>query len=338
VVKITSKEKIITSFKGRHVISIRDFKKEELDLILDQAEILEKIPRAEKCKILDGYHLGIIFYEPSTRTKISFTRAADTLGMKWEGIADPKTSSASKGETLRDTVRNLVGYEFDALVIRHNDDGSVRRASEYSHYPNKHLEFPGEPIPILNGGDGSNQHPTQTMLDLYTIKESQGTMDSLTYLFHNDLKNGRTIHSLAEALLLYQPKKVYFCSSSRLKMPRHIISKYKKSDIEFEEVSRYEDVLPEVDILYDTRPQLERENFTDDLKERIKSMYRIRAHTIKEKAKESMKIMHPLPRNQNLMSPEEECDDLPQAYYFKQAHNGLFVRQALLCLVKGVSF
>ena len=121
-------------------------------------------------------------------------------------------------------------------------------------------------------------------------------------------------------------------------MPRHIISKYKKSDIEFEEVSRYEDVLPEVDILYDTRPQLERENFTDDLKERIKSMYRIRAHTIKEKAKESMKIMHPLPRNQNLMSPEEECDDLPQAYYFKQAHNGLFVRQALLCLVKGVSF
>ena len=309
-----------------------------MDFILEKASVMETITRKDKSKLLEGHHLGIIFYEPSTRTKISFTRAATTLGLTWEGIADPKTSSAAKGETLRDTVRNLVGYEFDVFVIRHNDDGSVRRASEYSFYPEKHLEFPRQPIPILNGGDGSNQHPTQTMLDLYTIKESQGTIDGLTYLFNNDLKNGRTVHSLADALLLYKPKKVYFCSSSHLKMPVHIINKYKNAGIKFEEIGRYEDVLPEVDILYDTRPQLEREQFTEDLKERIKTMYCIRAHTIKEKAKENLKILHPLPRNQNFMSPEEACDNLPQAHYFKQAHNGLFVRQALLCLVKGVTF
>ncbi|MFH1064755.1 MAG: aspartate carbamoyltransferase [Candidatus Woesearchaeota archaeon] len=331
-------ENLYDKFKGRHVISIRDFNRQDLEFILRESSkmadrLKNDLPGVRE--LLKGRRMGLIFYEPSTRTVLSFATEMDLLGGTVEGIRDPKSSSAAKGEVLMDTIQVMSGYFFDTFVIRHYDDGSVRRASEFSVYPENNPEE-GQLIPVLNGGDGSNQHPTQTMLDLYTVHHEFGTLDGLTYLLNNDLKNGRTVHSLIEALTMFNPKKVYCCSSSHLPMPEHIVAECKSKGMDVEEIRRYEDVLGEVDVLYDTRPQLEREPITEDLKEKIRSVYTVRAKPISELAKREMIIMHPLPRDRTVNSPEYAVDKLPQARYFQQSHNGIPVRAALTCLTQGV--
>jgi aspartate carbamoyltransferase catalytic subunit len=332
-------DEVYKRFEGRHIISIRDFDRQDIECIisnaLSMAELLKKDHRQAR-HLLEGQRMGVIFYEPSTRTVLSFETAMELLGGSVSGIKDPKVSSAVKGETLADTIRVMAGYFYDFFVIRHYDEGSVRRASEHSRYPANNMNE-GKTIPAINGGDGSNQHPTQTVCtDMPTVVKHFGTLDGLVYLFNNDLKNGRTVHSFVEGLMLCKPKKLYFCSPTQLRTPENILRECAAHGIAFEQIPRYEDALPEVDVFYDTRPQLEREQLPDDLKGKIRAVYTVRADEIRSKAKKEMIILHPLPRDSKFNSPEYAVDSLPQARYFEQSHMGVAGRAGLLCLLKGV--
>ncbi|MBU2561467.1 MAG: aspartate carbamoyltransferase [Nanoarchaeota archaeon] len=325
-------------FRGRHILSMHDFDREDLEFIIAKAKVaaarLKEHEHSLK-ELLKWKRMCFVFYAPSTRTALSFKGAADVTGMTFDGIMDPKTSSAAKGEILIDTVRNLSGYFNDVFVIRHDNEGAVRRASEFAVYPANH-RLEGQPIPCINCGDGANQHPTQTMTDFTAIDMRFGTIDGLVYLFNNDMKYSRTVHSDAEALLLFNPKKVYFCCPTELAPPESLLEQYARSGIDYKVIGRYEDVLPEVDVFYDTRPQLNLGHISDPTKEKIRAVFNVRAAAIRKHAKEDMVIMHPLPRDFKFMSPELEVDDLPQAYYFPEAHTGLPTRVALLALVQGV--
>ena len=300
-------------FKGRDIISIRDFSKADLLYVLNIAKQIEKNPDPT---LLKGKILATLFFEPSTRTRLSFTTAMERLGGHVMGFASPGVSSTKKGETLWDTIKMVEQYA-DVIAMRHPLEGSARLASEAAS------------IPILNGGDGSNQHPTQTLLDLYTILKTKGKLDGLKVGMLGDLKYGRTVHSLAIALSHFNTT-FYFISPEALKMPKEYIDELKEKKIKYKEVVELKKVSKELDVLYVTRVQKER--FPDPVEyEKYKDFYKL-DKSLLPFIKKDLKIMHPLPRVGEI-SPE--LDETPHAVYFEQAGNGIPVREALLALVLG---
>ena len=278
------------------------------------AEEFEKHPNR---KILDGKVIATLFFEPSTRTRLSFETAANRLGARVIGFTDPKVTSSSKGETLKDTII-MVGNYADVIVMRHYLEGAARYASEVS------------PVPVINAGDGANQHPSQTMLDLYSIYKTQGTLENLNIYLVGDLKYGRTVHSLLMAMRHFHPK-FHFIAPKELSMPEEYKVYCRQHDIQYEEHEELnEKVISDADILYMTRVQ--RERFTDLMEyERVKDVYILRNAMLKN-VRPNMRILHPLPRVNEIAY---DVDDNPHAYYFEQARNGLYAREAIICHVLG---
>ena len=301
-------------FVGKNIVSIKDISKEEIDFILDKAEFIETLQ--DKFSLLRGKVMASLFFEPSTRTKDSFTSACIKLGGTVVGFSNVGTTSVKKGESLHDNTKMYEKYA-DVLVMRHNLEGAARHVAESIK------------IPVINGGDGANQHPTQTLLDLYSIKKTQGKINELKVAMVGDLKYGRTVHSLAVALALYNCR-LYFISPKSLKMPKYIKDELDKKNIIYSEHDKIEEVINNLDILYMTRIQGER--FPDKTEyEKVKGIYVLRKNMLK-KVKDNLKIMHPLPRVNEIST---DVDKTKYAYYFEQAGNGIPIRQALLCLVTG---
>ena len=299
----------------KSLVSISALSKEEIVGLLNKAAEFEKNPNQ---RILQGKVVATLFFEPSTRTRLSFETAVNRLGGRVIGFSDAKTSSQSKGETLKDTIMMVSNYA-DVIVMRHYLEGAARYASEIS------------PVPIVNAGDGANQHPSQTMLDLYSIYKTQGTLENQVITMVGDLKYGRTVHSLLEAMRFWKPR-FNFVACEELKMP----DKYKRfcemHGIEYRETTDFsEEVINESDILYMTRVQGER--FSDVLEyERTKSLYTLHNDMLKN-SKPNLKVLHPLPR---ITEISQDVDDNPKAYFFQQAKNGLYARQAILCRALGI--
>ncbi|KIA80590.1 MULTISPECIES: aspartate carbamoyltransferase [Chromobacterium] len=294
----------------KHIISIPDFSREELELVVETASRLKQNPRSD---LLQDKLVASCFFEPSTRTRLSFETAVQRLGGNIIGFADGGNTSAKKGETLADSIKIISSYT-DAVVMRHPKEGAARLASEFSA------------VPVINGGDGSNQHPTQTLLDLFSIRETQGRLDGLTVAFAGDLKYGRTVHSLAQALSLFGAR-FYFVAPEVLAMPDYICEELDEKGIQYTVAESLEDVIPEVDVLYMTRVQ--RERFDEAEFKKIQGQYALRAEMLKS-ARPGMKVLHPLPRVDEIAV---DVDATPHAYYFEQAKNGVYARQALLSLV-----
>ena len=294
----------------RSLVSINTLSREKILQLIKRAEEFEKNPNS---KILDGKIVATLFFEPSTRTRLSFETAANRLGAKVIGFADPKITSGTKGETLKDTIMMVQNYA-DVIVMRHYLEGAALYASEVAK------------VPIINAGDGANQHPTQTMLDLYSIYKTQGTLDNLNVFLVGDLKYGRTVHSLLMALRHFNPT-FHFIAPKELAMPEEYKAYCREHGIKYVEYEEFnEDVIAEADILYMTRVQ--RERFTDLMEyERVKDVYILKASML-SKARENMKILHPLPRVNEIAY---DVDDDPHAYYFQQAQNGLYAREAIIC-------
>jgi aspartate carbamoyltransferase catalytic subunit len=300
--------------KRKSLVSINDFTREEHIRILDLAGAFEKRPRQ---RILEDYVVATLFFEPSTRTRLSFESAATRLGAKVIGFSDPSGSSVQKGESLRDTILTVSNYS-DIIVMRHPKEGSARFASEVSK------------VPVINAGDGANQHPTQTLLDLYSIRKTQETLDNLNIAFVGDLKFGRTVHSLVMALCNYNTT-FHLVSPTELKLPSSVKIRIKERNLAYHQYADLQEVIPKVDILYMTRIQKER--FSDPMEyEKVKNSYVLR-NAMLEAGKPNLKILHPLPRVNEITT---DVDDNPKAYYFTQALNGVFVRQALLASILGV--
>ena len=301
--------------KNKSLVSIHDITKDDYERILNLAEKFEANP---KRKILNDFVVATLFFEPSTRTRLSFESAASRLGAKVIGFTDAATSSVKKGETLKDTILTVSNYS-DVIVMRHPKEGSARYASEVS------------PVPVINAGDGSNQHPTQCLLDLYSIRKTQKTLDNLNIAFVGDLKYGRTVHSLVIALTNYKTT-FHFVSPVELKLPSSVKRYIKEKNLEYHQYTELEEVIPNVDILYMTRIQQER--FSDPLEyERVKNTFILRNKML-ENSKKNLKVLHPLPRVNEITV---DVDDNPKAYYFSQAQNGIYIRQALLALILGVN-
>lgn len=299
--------------QGRSIVSIRDFSKAEILDIVDKA--LE-VKAGRHADALAGRLLATLFFEPSTRTRLSFEAAMAGMGGKVIGFADPKISSAKKGESLADTIKTVTGY-CDVIVMRHPVEGAARLAAEKAS------------VPVINAGDGANQHPTQTFLDLVTIREEFERLDDLTVGLMGDLKYGRTVHSLAAALSRFGARLV-FISPPSLRMPEYVKEELTESGCAFEEVADTQDIPDRLDVLYVTRIQKER--FADFQEyERVAGAYRLRPESLTGPC-EGVRIMHPLPRVDEIA---ERVDDTANAIYFRQAHNGIPTRQALLGLVTG---
>jgi aspartate carbamoyltransferase catalytic subunit len=301
----------------KHVISIQDFSVEEIIKVLDRAEKMVAIARGEAVSdFLKGKVLATIFYEPSTRTRLSFETAMNRLGGGVVGFAGPEATSVVKGETLADTIRMVSGYA-DAVVLRHPREGAARLAAEFSD------------VPILNAGDGAGQHPTQTMLDLFTIRTEMGRLEGLNISLVGDLRYGRTVHSLAIALAKLG-NTINLVSPEGLEMPIEVVG-YLKDTGKFGRACHLpEEVIAETDVLYVTRIQKER--FPDPVEyEKVAGIYRVDPELVSQ-GSEGMIIMHPLPRVNEITT---EVDSLPQARYFVQAFNGVPVRMALLSMVIG---
>lgn len=310
----------MASFQGRDLISIRDLSRADIEAILDKARAMADIPVEERRALLRGKTMASLFFEPSTRTRTSFNAAMRNLGGWVEGFADPKTSSVSKMESLWDTIKIYDGYGYSVFVIRHPLKGAARLASDAAE------------APVINAGDGANQHPTQTLLDLYTILETQGRIDGLRVGMVGDLAHGRTVHSLTQALLKFRGVDLYFVSSRALKMPGHLVDKCRaRSEGVCEEVSRIEEVIGEVDILYMTRVQKERFGGDHALYEKVKNIYRLSSDMLVG-VRENLKVLHPLPRVDEIAT---DVDSTPYAYYFQQARNGLRIRETLLAFLTG---
>jgi aspartate carbamoyltransferase catalytic subunit len=300
--------------KNKSLVSINDFTREEHIRILDLAEEFEKNPTQH---ILLNYVVATLFFEPSTRTRLSFESAASRLGAKVIGFSEPGSSSVQKGESLRDTILTVSNYS-DIIVMRHPKEGSARFASEVAS------------VPIINAGDGANQHPTQTLLDMYSIRKTQGTLDNLNIAFVGDLKYGRTVHSLVIALCNYNTT-FHLVSPAELKLPSSVKLHIKEENLAYHQYTDILEVIPKVDILYMTRIQKER--FSDPIDyEKVKNSYILR-NAMLDNAKPNFRIMHPLPRVNEIAV---DVDDNPKAYYFTQALNGVYVRQALLASILGV--
>lgn len=300
----------------KSLTTIADLSKDDIMYLIAMAQEFE---RHTNRKILDGKIVATLFFEPSTRTRLSFETAANRLGAKVIGFTDPKVTSSSKGETLKDTIMMVSNYA-DVIVMRHYLEGAARYAAEVS------------PIPVINAGDGANQHPSQTMLDLYSIYKTQGTLENLNIYLVGDLKYGRTVHSLLMAMRHFNPT-FHFIAPNELAMPDEYKIFCQEHRISYTEYSEFnEDVISDADIVYMTRVQ--RERFTDLMEyERVKDIYILR-NSMLSKAKPNMKILHPLPRVNEISC---DVDSSPHAYYFQQAHNGLFARQALICDVLGIT-
>ena len=295
----------------KHIISISDLTRTELELVVETASRLKAEPRHD---LLCHKLIASCFFEASTRTRLSFETAVQRLGGNVIGFADAgNTSLAKKGETLADSVRIITSYT-DAYVMRHPQEGAARLAAEFSR------------VPVLNAGDGSNQHPTQTLLDLFTLYETQGRLDNLNVAFVGDLKYGRTVHSLAQALSLFNAR-LFFVSPEALAMPDYICEELEERGIEFSVHEHLEEIIPQLDILYMTRVQKER--FDEAEYRHIAAKYVLTVDTLAD-ARDNLKILHPLPRVDEI---HIDVDTTPYAYYFEQAENGVYARQALLALV-----
>lgn len=300
--------------KDRSLVSIDDFTTGEILETLDLAEEFEKKPVQ---RLLEGKVIATLFFEPSTRTRLSFESAINRLGGKIVGFADSGTSSVSKGETLHDTIKMVNSYS-DLIVMRHPVEGSARYASEIAS------------VPVINAGDGANQHPTQTMLDLYSIRKTQGTLDNLNIFMVGDLKYGRTVHSLMMAMSRWNTT-FNFIAPEELKMPDEFKLYLENLGLKYYEHSDFTDIISRADIIYMTRVQKER--FSDPIEyEKVKNVYVLR-NSMLNNTKPSMRILHPLPRV-NEINPD--VDSNPKAYYFEQALNGVFTRQAILCKLLGI--
>ena len=298
----------------KDIISIRDLSKEEIIHILNCAKDIEDNPNSE---LLKGRVVSTLFFEPSTRTRLSFWSAAQRLGAQVLGFDSPDGTSAKKGETLSDTIRMAASYS-DVIVMRHPNDGAARLAAEIA------------PVPVINAGDGTNQHPSQTLLDLYTIQKEFGKLESHTIAFVGDLKYGRTVHSLVKALTHFGAK-MYFVAPETLQMPKYILEDLDSLGIEYTLLNDYREIMGEIDVFYMTR--IQRERFPDDEEyEKVKDVYIFNKEDVVGKAKEEMIILHPLPRVNEIAV---DLDDTKHALYFKQAANGVPVRQALLSLALG---
>lgn len=297
----------------KSLISIRDFTKEEILHILETAKEFEQNPVQD---FLTGKVIASLFFEPSTRTRLSFETAVNRLGARVIGFSDASNTSQSKGETLKDTIKMVNNY-VDMIIMRHPLEGSSRYASEVAD------------VPVVNAGDGANQHPSQTLLDLYSILQTQGTLNGLTINMVGDLKYGRTTHSLLQAMSHFKTKFV-FTAPEELKMPKEYKEFLDSKGIEYIETASLEEHLNNCDILYMTRVQQER--FTDPIEyERVKDCYSLDAQMLAN-VKENMKILHPLPRVNEI---SQDVDETPYAYYFKQAENGLYVRMAIISYLLG---
>ena len=300
---------------SKSLVSISDIDKEEMLHLLELSRYFEENPNS---KILDGRVVATLFFEPSTRTRLSFETAVNRLGGRVIGFSDANSTSTSKGETLKDTIKMVSNY-VDLIVMRHHLEGAARYATEVTS------------TPIINAGDGANQHPSQTMLDLYSIYKTQGTLENLTITMVGDLKYGRTVHSLLMAMRYFNPT-FNFIACDELQMP----AEYKKfcidNGIRFNESANFSaDVINSSDIIYMTRVQ--RERFTDIMEyERVKDLYRLH-NSMLDNSKPTLKILHPLPRVNEI---DRDVDDNPKAYYFQQAGNGLFARQAIIPRALGI--
>ena len=297
-------------------VTIADLSKEKIMYLIQMAQEFEKHPNRE---LLKGKVVATLFFEPSTRTRLSFETAANRLGARVIGFSDAKASSVTKGETLKDTILMVSNYA-DVIVMRHYVEGAAQYASEVS------------PVSIVNAGDGAHMHPSQCLLDLYSIYKTQGTLENLNIYLVGDLKYGRTVHSLIMAMRHFNPT-FHFIAPKELAMPNEYKLYCKAHGIKFQEHTAFnEKVIADADILYMTRVQKER--FSDLMEyERVKNVYILKESMLKN-AKPNMKILHPLPRVNEIAY---DVDNDPHAYYIQQAGNGLFAREAIFCDVLGIS-
>lgn len=301
-------------FEGRDIISIKDFSRDEINYVFKTAKNMEPLA-AKGSNMLRGKILATLFFEASTRTRLSFESAMHKLGGSAIGFAEAEIASVKKGENLADTVRVVESYA-DVIALRHPLEGAARLAAEFSK------------VPIINGGSGAEEHPTQALLDLYTIKKEKGKIDGLKIALVGDLRYGRTVHSLAYALSLYDIE-LYLVSPETLKMRREVLQTITEK-IEVSERTSLEKIVPLVDVLYVTRIQKER--FPDAAEyAKVKGSYKIDLEALKE-AKKDLIILHPLPRVDEIAA---EVDNTPYARYFQQVWNGIVVRMALLALILG---
>ena len=300
--------------KNRSLVSIADYSKKEILRILELAGEFEKDPYQQ---LLSKNVISTLFFEPSTRTRLSFESAISRLGGKIIGFTDSSNTSVQKGETLKDTIKTVSNY-CDLIVIRHPIEGSARYASEVAS------------VPIVNAGDGANQHPTQTLLDMYSIKKTQNTLDNLNIFMVGDLKYGRTVHSLLIAMSLFNTT-FNFISPKELKLPAVYKLHLDNLGLKYYEHTDFTEYISDADIVYMTRVQ--RERFSDQMEyEKVKNVYVLREHML-ENTKKNMKILHPLPRVNEI---NEDVDENLKAYYFTQALNGVFTRQAILTSILGI--
>ncbi len=297
------------------LVSISDISCQEMLDILERARYFEQNPNH---RFLEGRVVATLFFEPSTRTRLSFETAVNRLGGRVIGFSDAATTSSSKGETLKDTIKMVSNY-VDLIIMRHHLEGAARYASEITD------------TPIINAGDGANQHPSQTLLDLYSIYKTQGTLKDLTITLVGDLKYGRTVHSLIMAMRYFNPT-FRFVACDELKMPREYIKFCDENNIRYSEHTVFSpEVINSSDIIYMTRVQ--RERFTDIMEyEKVKNLYTLR-NSMLDNSRDNLKILHPLPRVNEI---NRDVDDNPKAYYFEQARNGLFARQAIICRALGI--
>ena len=300
--------------KGRSLIQPKDFSVEEIDEILELSKKIIDNP-SKYSRICEGKLMATLFYEPSTRTRLSFESAMKRLGGEVVGFSEPNSSSVSKGESLGDTIRTVSNY-VDVIVMRHPQFGAANEAVKYSE------------VPFINAGDGGNQHPTQTLTDLLTIKSLKGSLENHTIGLCGDLKNGRTVHSLVKAMARYKNTKFVFISPKELEMPEYIKESIKGH--EYYETNNLEEVIGKLDLLYMTRVQQER--FEDKYEyDRLKDYYILNKNKLNN-AKKDMLVMHPLPRVNEI---DTDVDDDERAVYFKQAKYGMFVRMALIIKLLG---
>lgn len=300
--------------KNKSLVSITDFSKEEILRIIELASDFEANPNQ---RLLEGRIIASLFFEPSTRTRLSFETAINRLGGRVIGFSDANATSTTKGETLKDTIRMVSNYA-ELIVMRHPLEGAARYASEQAS------------VPVVNAGDGANQHPSQTLLDMYSMHKTQGTLNGLKIAMVGDLKYGRTVHSLIQAMSFFEPT-FYFVAPDELKMPNEYKEFLNEHNIPFEEHVDMNDVINKVDILYMTRVQKER--FADLIEyERVKDAY-VLHNSMLDKTKSNLKILHPLPRVNEIST---DVDSNPKAYYFKQAENGVYTRMAILASILGV--
>ncbi len=291
-------------------ISITDLNKDDILSLLHDAAQFEANPNQ---RLLEGKVVATLFFEPSTRTRLSFETAANRLGARVIGFSDPNSSSTTKGETLKDTIKMVSNYA-DVIVMRHYLEGAARYASEVTD------------VPIINAGDGANQHPSQTLLDLYSLWKTQGTLENLDITMVGDLKYGRTVHSLVQALSFFNPR-FHFIAPDLLRMPNGYRDFCNRHNLYYDESEVFdENALSQTDILYMTRIQKER---FSDLREyeQVKNVYTLRRAML-DNTKDNLRVLHPLPRVNEIAY---DVDDSPKAYYFQQAQNGLYAREAIIC-------